>query len=77
MAATTAPTAPMPTAPLAEAPKFTIDEITKAGGEFAQAGHMPELVNLLQQFGVQAVTQLKPEQIGPFATALRGLGAKI
>lgn len=71
------PAAPMPAAPLAEPPKFTVDEITKAGGDFAQAGHMQELVNLLQQFGVQAVTQLRPEQIGPFATALRGLGAKI
>ena len=74
-----APTAPMPTAPLAEAPKFTIDEITKAGGDFAQnsAANRGALINLLQQFGVQAVTQLRPEQIGPFATALRGLGAKI
>lgn len=75
--AAAAPTAPMPTAPLADPPKFTIDEVAKAGGEFAQAGHRQELVNLLQQFGVQAVTQLRPEQIGPFATALRGLGAKI
>jgi len=74
-----APTVPMPTAPLAEPPKFTIDEITKAGGDFAQnnADNRGALINLLRQFGVQAVTQLAAEQIGPFATALRGLGAKI
>ena len=32
---------------------------------------------LLQQFGLQAVTQLRPDQMGPFVMALRGLGARI
>ena len=41
------------------------------------AGRVDELVNLLHSFGVQAVTDLKPEQMGAFATALRGMGAKI
>jgi hypothetical protein len=38
---------------------------------------MAELSALLQQFGVPAITELKPEQLGPFAIALRGLGARI
>ena len=35
------------------------------------------LLALLAKYGVQAVTQLKPEQYGAFATELRGLGAQI
>ena len=38
---------------------------------------LDDLMNLLHNFGVSAVTELKPEQTGAFATALRGLGAKI
>ena len=32
---------------------------------------------LLGRYGVQAVTQLQPEQYGAFATELRALGAQI
>lgn len=69
----------MPTAPVAPAPTFTVEQISKAGADLigANSAKMPELVGLLQQFGVQAITELKPDQLGPFATALRGLGAKI
>ena len=35
------------------------------------------LTGLLQQFGLQAVTQLRTEQMGPFVLALRGMGARI
>lgn len=59
------------------APAYSVDQIAKAGAELAQAGKMPQLMGLLQQFGVQAVTQLPPEQYGPFAAALRGLGAQL
>ena len=38
---------------------------------------VPELLALLQKYGAQAITQLKPEQLGAFATELRGLGAKL
>ena len=54
-----------------------MDQIAKEGAELAQAGKMPQLMALLQQYGVQAVTQLRPEQYGEFATALRGLGAQL
>ena len=77
----TAPaTAPYtPTAPVASAPSFTVEQISKAGADLigSNPAKMPELLGLLQQFGVQAITELKPDQLGPFATALRGLGAKI
>ncbi|MCX4356984.1 MAG: hypothetical protein OSJ43_12315 [Oscillospiraceae bacterium] len=48
-----------------------------AGTSLMDAGKTNDLVNLLHSFGVQAVTELKPENYGAFATALRGMGAKI
>ncbi len=71
------PPATNPAVPLASAPTYSLDQIAKAGAELAQAGKINDLLSLLQQYGVQAVTQLKPEQIGSFATALRGLGAQL
>ena len=74
------PAMPAPTAPAVAptaAPAYTTEQIAKAGAELAQAGKMPQLMALLQQHGVQAVTQLRPEQYGEFATALRGLGAQL
>ena len=77
VAETAAAPAQMPPVPLADAPTYKLDDITTAGADLAQAGKTNELVALLGQFGVQACTQLKPEQFGAFATALRGLGAAI
>ena len=37
----------------------------------------PVLLQLLKDFGVEALPTLQPEQYGAFATALRGLGAQI
>lgn len=76
-AAPTTPAMPSPEAAPTAAPTYSIDQIAKAGAELAQAGKMPQLMALLQQHGVQAVTQLRPEQYGDFAIALRGLGAQI
>ena len=85
---TAAPTAPAPASaapmnypapgvPLAQPPKYTVDQIMAAGAMLMDAGKVNELMNLLHSFGVQAVMDLKPEQLGAFATALRELGAKI
>lgn len=80
----TAPSAPAPspvtpTVPVTEAPKYSIDDIARAGAELAQQGpdKIAALTGLLQQFGLQAVTQLRTEQMGPFVLALRGMGARI
>jgi len=79
-----APTsADIPTAPAnADAPSpvakaVTFDEIVTAGSQLLDAGRMNDLLGLLKGFGVQAITQLKPEQYADVAVALRGLGAKI
>lgn len=86
-AASVVPTAPAPTpaapaAPAAlptEGPKYTIDDIARAGSMLAMQG--PEKVaalnGLLQQFGLASLTQLKPDQTSAFVQAMRGLGAQL
>lgn len=65
--------------PLAQAPTFTLAEISKAGADLISAnpGLLPKVNELLAQYGIQTLDKLKPDQFGAFATALRGLGAKI
>lgn len=63
--------------PLAEAPKYTVEQIMSAGATLMDAGKANELIALLHSFGVQAVMDLKPDQLGAFATKMRELGAKI
>lgn len=87
MPVTSAPTAgptsaapgstPGPTVPVASAPAYTLDQISRAGASLVDAGKMEQLLALLGRYGVQAVTQLQPEQYGAFATELRALGAQI
>lgn len=66
---------PIPTA----APTYSLAEISKAGADLttAQPNKMQDLLNLLERYGVRAITELKPEQMSPFVAELRGLGAKI
>ncbi len=68
---------PGPAVPVAGTPTYTLDQISRAGASLVDAGKMQQLLELLGRYGVQAVTQLKPEQYGAFATELRGLGAQI
>lgn len=69
-------TAPAPAVPVT-APTYTLDQIAKAGANLVDAGKMEQLLALLTKYGVQAVTQLTPDQYGAFATELRALGAQI
>lgn len=75
-----APPVSVPTAPIAPtAPPctYTIEQIQTACAPLMDAGKQQELIGLLSQFGVQSLPQLPKEQYGAFATALRGMGAKI
>lgn len=63
--------------PVASPPQYTVDQIMAAGATLVDAGKTQELMNLLQSFGVQAVTNLRPEQYGAFVTEMRKLGAAI
>lgn len=76
--AMTAPTVPtaVPTSP---APQITGDMVAKAGADLiaANPAAMAQLNGLLQKYGVGCAQELRPDQIGPFATEMRALGAKI
>lgn len=67
------PAAPLPTT----APTYTQEQIALAAAQIMDAGRQADLIALLGQFGVQAVTQLPAEQYGAFATSLRSMGARI
>lgn len=82
----TAPTTPaaVPTAPVTPAPAvptsthtYTPDELAKAAMPLMDAGKQQELIGLVHQFGASSIPELRPEQYGAFATALRGMGAQI
>ena len=75
-----APVTPAPApapVPVAPAPTYSRDQIMTAGAALIDAGKINELMGLPNSFGVQAVTQLKQDQLGAFATELRKLGAQI
>ena len=71
--------APAPVVPIQTAPATPVsfDQLVAAGSQLLNVGRMNDLLALLGQFGVQAITQLKPEQYNDVAVALRGLGANI
>ena len=77
-AATTAPTAPA-TVPTTPAPQITGDMVAKAGADLLaqNPAAMPQLMGLLQKYGVGCAQELKPDQIGAFATEMRALGARV
>ena len=70
-----APTAAAPTA----APTYTLAQVATAGATLmSQHPETQEaLMGLLGQFGIKAVSELKPDQLPAFAAELRRLGAKL
>ena len=72
-AAPAAPAAPVPTTQVSYKP----DDLARAAMSLMDSGRQPDLISLLGQFGVVSIPDLRPEQYGAFATALRGLGAQI
>ena len=70
--------APAPAIPTGT-PKYSIDDIARADAMLAQQGpeKLAGLNSLLQQFGLQSVTELRSEQTPAFVQAMRGLGAQI
>lgn len=68
-----APVAAVPTT----APAYNMDQLAVAATQLVDAGRRNELVQLLAQFGVQALTELPKDYYGNFATHLRAMGAKI
>jgi len=69
--------APSP-APVATGKAYTYDDIVSAGGQMLAAGKMEQLMAVLKQnHGVEAVTQLKPEQYPAVMADLIAMGAKV
>ena len=72
--------APVPAVPVAQsAPTYTKEQIASAGAMYMQQdpANRDKLQTLLAQFGAPYINALPDEQLGAFATALRGLGANI
>lgn len=61
------------------APSFTLDDITRAGADFIvrHPEKQAALNALFPQFGITTLAELRPDQMGPFATAMRALGVSI
>ena len=75
---TTSQAAPISTAVPTQTPSYTLDQLERAGVALLDAGRGGELISLLNsQFGISNTQQLPQERYGEFATAIRGLGAKI
>lgn len=70
--------APQPVAPVATVPTYSQEDIARAAGTLVDVGKRQEVCDLITKtFGVQALQQIPKEKYGAFATALRGLGARI
>lgn len=73
-------TAPTPVAvPTTPAAAITGDMVAKAGADLiaVNSAAMGPLNALLQKYGVSCAQELRPDQIGPFATEMRAMGAKV
>lgn len=56
---------------------FTIEQLQVAAAGLTGMGKMPQVMGILQRFGIQAMTELPKERYGEFALALREAGAQI
>lgn len=65
------------TLPTAPAPSYTQEQISVACVSLADQGKRAEVLQLMQSFGAASIIELKPEQYGNFALALRQMGAQI
>ena len=57
--------------------QIDLSVIARAGAGLVDQGKMPEIMNLLKNYNVRAITELKQEQYADFAKDLRALGAAI
>lgn len=68
--------APAPTIPTS-APTYSLEMLATAGTSLIESGKMNQLMQLLEKYGVDSLTHLKPESYGAIANDLRALGAQI
>lgn len=56
---------------------FTLDQLAVAMSNAVSAGKMPIIQGILQQFGVQALTQINPGDYNKLATMLKEKGVEV
>ena len=66
---------PLPTAAVAQ--EYTQDQISVAMAGLVSQGKQPEIMALIQGFGVNSLVELPKEQYGALAIKLREMGAQI
>ena len=75
------PQQPAPGNPVAGADtidlRHSLEQLQVAAAGLTGTGKMPQVMGILQQFGIQAMTELPKERYGEFAAALREAGAQI
>ena len=59
------------------AKEYTQAEILAACGPLMDAGKVPELTQIIQEFGVDSMMEIPQEKYGELAVKLRALGAKL
>lgn len=69
------PAQPLPT--IAVAQEYTQDQISVAMAGLVSHGKQPEIMALIQGFGVNSLVELPKEQYGALAVKLREMGAQI
>lgn len=77
---TAAPSSPVnPSSPSNATANYTVEQLSIAGAALCEQGKMPQLIALLGEYGVQAVTQLNPtpDVLNSFAAKLKALGASL
>lgn len=56
---------------------FSLEQLQVAAAGLMSAGKGQQVMGILQQFSIQAMTELPKERYGEFAMALRGAGAQV
>lgn len=71
--------APVAAAPVSPAPPIQRADVARAGAALLSQNPalQPQLVALLGEFKAQTVQDIPEDQLGAFATRLRGMGARI
>lgn len=65
----------LPTTAVAQ--EYTLEQLQVAAAGLSGMGRMPQVLGILQRFGIQAMTELPREKYGEFAAALREAGAQV
>lgn len=72
------PTVPVTnSAPSEPAKTYTQEQLSNAGAALCEQGKMPQLIQLLSQFGAQSIVQVSKEQYTALAEGLKALGANL